>query len=169
MVPGQHRSSITPMKLHALPLVALSLLLGACNTTRTTAQSSVPPPVQTGTKVTAWGELPTYDPAGYIFTGMRAPVRAITGTVSLDLKVGFDGRVEDIAVFESSGNTEVDRAIVHQFKKARYTLQLRPEDPAPYVVRLTIHMESGAPSDDHFGHVDPSSHKHLGGPVHTRQ
>ena len=127
----------------------------------------------TGTKATAWGELPTYDPTGHKFTGMRAPVRAVTGTISLDLKVGFDGRIEDIAVFESSGNTDVDRVLVDQFKKARYSLKLRPEDPAPYVVRITMHIEPGPRPgwrpDGHFGKIDATSHKNLGGPTAPTQ
>lgn len=161
------------MKLHALSLVALCLLLGACNTTRTTAQRNVPPPVLTGTKATVWGELPAYDLTGHKFVGLRPPVRVVTGSIVLDLKVAFDGQVEDVAVFESSGNTDVDRVLVDQFKKARYSLQLRPEDPAPYVVRITMHMNPGAQPgwqpDGHFGQIDAAAHKNLGGPTGPTQ
>jgi TonB family protein len=131
------------MKLIPLPLVALALLLGACSSSTPTAANHVAPPpgppVRGSTKVTAWGELPSYDARGHYFKDMRAPNGGpYNGKVTLDLLVNANGTVEDVAVFESSGNAQFDRAAADQFKKAQYTLQLGPDDPAPYVVRYTI-------------------------------
>lgn len=147
------------MKLHAMTLLALGLVLGACSTPTT----STGPAVRAGNKVTQWGELPTYESHGHRFEGVRSPPvgrMLVNGTVQLDLLINADGTVEDVAIFQSSGDPRVDKAAATAFRKARYTLSLGPTDPAPYVVRLTMGMKSGAP--DPADRIDMTNYSQLG-------
>jgi len=125
------------MKRLLLPLIALTFLVGACSSpTKPTAQSG--PPKNTGTRATAWGELPTYDQTGQKFQFARRPPHpGITSVkpVTLDIVVNADGTVEDATVTESSGSAFIDRTALAAFIGARYSLVVGPEHPAPFVVR----------------------------------
>lgn len=145
------------MKLHALPLLALSLVLGACNSTRTTTQQKVPPPVRAENKVTVFGEFPSYDPRGQFFkpfTTRRDYEIGLTGRAVVDVIVNANGTVQDAVIFESSGDDDYDQMALRLYKNSRYSLRLAPGDPAPYVVRQefvtrrVVHTEgSRLPSD----------------------
>lgn len=157
------------MKALTLTVFALTCLLSACSTSTPTASNRAAPPpgpaIPTGTKVTAWGELPTYDAEGHRFKNMRAPYAGrapLNGKATLDLLVNPDGTVEDVAVFESSGNAVFDRAVCAQFEKARYTLKLGPDDPAPYVVRLTIVLQSGTDAGESQIPINMTNYSQLG-------
>jgi TonB family protein len=151
------------MKLHILPLVALSLLLGACNTTHTTARANVPPPVRAENKVTAFGEFPSYDPRGQhfkLYTQLREYEVGRKGRAVVDVIVNADGTVQDAVIFQSSGDDDYDQTALRLFKNSRYSLRLAPGDPAPYVVRqefatnaiVSVLPVSGGPT-----YVDTSS------------
>lgn len=151
MVPGQHRSTITPMKLHALPLLALSLLLGACSSAQSPKSATNPgtsPAVRTENKVTALGEFPSYDPQGQhfkLYTQRRAYEAVLEGRAMVDVIVNADGTVQDVAIFESSGDPSFDQMAIRLYKNSRYSLRLAPDDPAPYVVRQFFVTRQGAP------------------------
>ncbi|RXK55819.1 energy transducer TonB [Oleiharenicola lentus] len=129
------------MKQHALPLLALSLLLGACSSFRSpppVAQRTVPPAVRTENKVTAFGEFPSYDPRGQYFklyTQRREYEVGLKGRAVVDVIVNADGTVQDAVIFESSGDDDYDQMAIRLYKNSRYSLRLSPGDPAPYVVR----------------------------------
>ena len=129
------------MKRFILPLIALTLLVGACSSSTSTVRKQDVPPKSTGTRATAWGELPTYDQEGYKFQFPKPPphlgIASVT-PVTLDVVVNADGSVEDATVVASSGNAALDRAALSAFIGARYSLQLSPGNPAPYVVRQQI-------------------------------
>lgn len=127
------------MKRSLLPLVALTVLLGACNTTPTASQRVIPA-TSTGTRATAWGNLPTYDQRHHRFKNLsgRPPATAFNGPVALDMLVNRDGSVQGITLVQSSGNQRVDEVIKKRFTTGRYTLLLGPDDPAPYVVRQYV-------------------------------
>jgi len=184
------------MKRNLLPVLALSLLLGACTTNpNTSAHIDTNPAVSAGIKDTKWGPLPSYEPAGHRFTRLSFPsidrwndgslikpdsyergghpfnklsvasIESSTagGVVKLDLLVNQDGTVRDVAILESSSDPSVDHATAAMFKKARYSLKLAPEDPAPYLVRFTmdLRMVRTAGRDGH-GFGDSSSVASLG-------
>lgn len=138
------------MSLRLLPLLALSLLLGACSSFQSShyhAKSPSPPPIQAGIKVTPWGELPSYEQAGHFFkswANLRPSEVNLSGRVVVEVLVKADGTVRDVALFESSGNPEVDRLTLRMYKYSRYSLRLDEGDPAPHVVRQTIMLQSGA-------------------------
>jgi TonB family protein len=151
------------MKLNALLLLALSLVLGACNSIRPAAQHSVPPPVRTENKVTAFGEFPSYNPRGQsfkLFTSRRDSEIGLTGRAVVDVIVNADGTVQDVAIFESSGKPSYDEMALRLFKNSRYTLRIAPGDPAPYVVRqvfVTSANASSIPTDSGPNYTDTSS------------
>jgi len=148
------------MTKRLLPLLALTLLLGACTTTQTSDQS---PPIRTGTRATAWGELPTYDQRGHIFDlPGRSPVNAFDATLTFDVMVNADGTVHDVALLKGSGNDNVDRQTLARFKKAHYTLKLGPADPAPYVVQQTVEYKTASTYTSRG--IDPALQKNLSGP-----
>lgn len=128
------------MKRLLLPLIALTFLVGACSSpTQPTAQMG--PPKSTGTRATAWGELPTYAPEGHTFRFSKPPrLPGVTSAkpVTLDVVVNADGSVKDATVTESCGNAFLDRTALAAFIGARYSLQLGAGDRAPYVVRQQI-------------------------------
>jgi TonB family protein len=126
------------MKQHALPLLALSLLLGACSTTRTSTKHNVPPPVRAENKITAFGEFPSYDPRGQhfkLYVQRRDYEVLLEGRAVVDVIVNADGTVQDAVIFESSGDDDYDQMAIRLYKNSRYSLRLAPGDPAPYVVR----------------------------------
>jgi TonB family protein len=134
------------MKRYLLPLIPFAFLLGACSSTLPTPAgklAAVPtgPAVRIENRLTAWGEMPSYEPKGHFFQGLRAPgggASSLTGEVTLDFLINPDGTIQDSAIFSSSGQPKLDRAALARFKHARYTLRLGPDDPAPHVVRLTV-------------------------------
>jgi TonB family protein len=130
------------MKSHLLPILALSLLLGACTTRiSTSARTDTRPAISAGTKVTKWGELPSYEAAGHRFTKVHFQYFQFDNTtdaLQLDLLVNQDGTVRDVAVLERSDNPELNKAAAAAFRNARYSLKLSPDDPAPHVVRFTV-------------------------------
>lgn len=160
------------MKLLPLTLIAAGLLLSACSSQRPPELSTLPspPPVLAGNKVTIWGELPSYENRGYYFQNLQRSnlVEPFRGQLVLDLKVAADGRVMDSTVFESSGDESVDRAMQNVHKKARYTLRLGPDDPAPYVVRYKVEISAvttnGRSHPRSESNVDQTNPNHLGGP-----
>ncbi len=129
------------MKTPLLPLVALSLVLGACSSAqshKTAAKPATPPPVRTENKVTAFGEFPSYDPRGQhfkLYTQRREYEVGLNGRAVVDVIVNADGTVQDVVIFESSGNDDYDQMALRLYKNSRYSLRLAPGDPAPYVVR----------------------------------
>ncbi len=155
------------MKLHALPLVALSLLLGACSSAQSrqsAAKPATPAAVRTENKVTAFGEFPSYDPRGQkfkAFTGRRDTEIDLRGRAVLDVIVNADGSVMDVAIFESSGNPAYDEMALRLFRNSRYSLRLAPGEPAPYVVRQEFVTKSNAtahtPSSTGPDYTDTSS------------
>lgn len=144
------------MKRLILPLIALTFLLGACSSpTKPTAQKPGGPPISTGKRATAWGELPTYDQAGHRFSFVRKPKYVgLDGAkpVTLDVVVNGDGSVKDATVTESSGNTLLDRTALECFVGAHYSLQLGARDAAPYVVRQQMKFTKEEVS--HFSYLD---------------
>jgi TonB family protein len=141
------------MKLTLLPVFALALLLSACSTSSSNSvQAPTGPAIPAGNKVTQWGELPSYEPAGHHFSGVTAPHLGplqVNGELKLDLLVNPDGTIQDIAIFESSGDKVVDQIAASAFKKARYSLRLSANDPAPYVVRLTMGLKTTSVQNGH--------------------
>lgn len=144
------RPTLTPlsMKRLILPLIALTVLVGACSSpTKPTAQKPGGPAKSTGTRPTAWGELPTYDQAGHSFDlspkKLRVPVADHTQWVTLDVMVNTDGSVEDATIRQSSGNPVVDRTVLAAYIGTHYSLKLGPTDPAPYVVQQAIVFQQG--------------------------
>jgi len=129
------------MKPFPLVLVPLTLLLGACSSFRSpppVAKRTVPPAVRAENKITAFGEFPSYDPQGQYFKlliGIREYEAGLSGRAVVDVIVNADGNVQDAAIFESSGDPEVDKMALRVYKNSRYSLRLSPGDPAPYVVR----------------------------------
>ena len=149
------------MKRSLLPLVALTVLFGACTTTQTSDQRAAP--IRTGTRATAWGQLPTYDQSGHYFQQVgRPPVNAFDATVAFDVMVNADGSVHDVALLQGSGNDHVDRQTLARFKKARYTMKLSPTDPAPYVVSQTVVYKTASTYASRG--IDPAQQKDLSGP-----
>jgi TonB family protein len=147
------------MKVAPLALLAACLLLAACSTPTT----STGPAVRAGNKVTRWGELPAYEPNGHRFEGVGSPDvgRVLAnGVVQLDLLINADGTVEDVAIFESSGDPRVDKAAATAFRRARYTLKLGRDDPAPYVVRFTMTLKTEAPAP--VSRIDMTDYSKLG-------
>jgi len=129
------------MKSYPAAFIALTLLLGGCSSTPPSGQpATAAVPIPAGTRPTPWGELPVYDQSGHFFQNLARvpPVLLPDAAVTLDIMVNHDGSVRDVAVAQSSGNREVDLQTQAQFAHARYSLRLRPEDPAPYVVHQTI-------------------------------
>ncbi len=158
------------MKLLLLPLLAAGVLLSACSSFRPpdeTASLPATPPVSAGNKVTVWGELPSYEDGGHYFKNLQRAnlTEPFRGHVVLDLKVDAKGWVTDTAIFESSGNDVVDRAMLNVHKKARYTLRLGPDDPAPYVVRYKVVVSaSGPPTGERRSSIMIGNPNELGGP-----
>lgn len=154
------------MSLRLLPLLALSLLLGACSSFQSShyhAKSPSPPPIQAGIKVTPWGELPSYEQAGHFFkswANLRPSEVNLSGRVVVEVLVKSDGTVRDVAIFESSGNPEVDRLALRMYKYSRYSLHLDATDPAPHVVRQEfIRTPSQPPASDH---IDVTNYRTMG-------
>lgn len=154
------------------PLLVLTCLLGACSSFSPLrhAQATLPPrPAQlAGSKVTVWGERPSYDQGGHHFRGLGRPtVNTFDFKLTLDLLVNPDGSVHDVAIFESSGNPSLDRRVAARFKDAHYSLRLAPDDPAPHVVRWTIDFSKyNSPNPDP---ISIHAHNNLNGagPVPT--
>lgn len=166
---GRRTRTCSPMKLLPLFLAAAGLLLSACSSFRPVPVTYKPaaPPVLAGNKVTVWGELPSYEDRGYYFQNLQRAnlVDPFRGHVVLDLKVDAEGRVMESAIFESSGDAAVDRAMLNVHRLARYTLRLGPDDPAPYVVRYKVVVNaSGRPPRDRESNVDQTNPNQLGGP-----
>jgi TonB family protein len=136
------------MKTPPVFLVSAALFLGACSTPTTRiSQADNNPAVRSSNKVTKWGELPSYEPQGHHFEGLKFPHfgnREIRAEAKLDILVNPDGTVQDVTIFESCGDPSLDRALAATFKNARYSLQLGPNDPAPYVVRFTMGLKTEA-------------------------
>ena len=154
------------MKRTFLPLFALTVLLGACSSLQTGARYITPPaPIPTGTRATAWGNLPTYDQRGHYFVNLsgRPLVNAFDATVVFDVLVQRDGKVQDVSLRQSSGNENVDRQTMARVKTARYTMNLGPDDPAPYVVNQTIVYRTDSFYANRGG-IDPANQKYLTGP-----
>lgn len=128
------------MQRSLLPLVALTLLLGACSSPQS-AQNTQPLPAQTaGTVATPWGEMPTYKFKGHAFVlnPQRAPAPRMANVVEVDVLVERDGTVRDVFVRKVSGFTQVDSIVAARFKESRSRLVLAPTDPAPYVIRDSL-------------------------------
>ena len=130
------------MKSSLLALLALPILLGACSTATTqSAHVDSNPAISAGIKDTKWGPLPSYEPDGHRFIWVHGPDFGMLnglGVLKVDILVNSDGTVRDVAIVESSSNPRRDRAAAAAFKKARYSLNLSPVDPAPYVVRYAV-------------------------------
>jgi hypothetical protein len=147
------------MKNRLLPLLALPILLGACNST--TSQSAfvdTSPAVLVGTLDTKWGQLPYYNGTGHRLKlgGVPNPrLFSSNGQTKVHLLVDADGRVREVDIAESNMNPASQRATAAMYKKARYSMKLSPTDPAPYVIEVThnVHVE------DHSrpGFIDTSS------------
>lgn len=139
------------MKTPLLPLLALSILLGACSSAQSakTATKPAPPPAaRAESKVTSFGEFPSYDPRGQHFkllTHRRDYEAVKEGRAVVDVIVNADGTVQDAAIFESSGDPTFDEMAIRLYKNSRYSLRLAPGDLAPYVVRQNFETRQGAP------------------------
>ena len=135
------------MNTKLLPLLALPVLLGACESFNMARLPQTPPPVQLASRATTWGELPTYDMKGQFFkigplsSLKNFPTEGTGGRVTIDLLVNRDGTVRALKVTESSGDMKADRAAMELFRNARYTLKLAESDPAPYVVTQTVELK----------------------------
>lgn len=154
------------MKRCLLSLTALTLLLGACSSfqpSRYHAKSPPPPPIQAGNKITLWGELPSYEQKGQSFHSwaVRRLFEAnLAGRVVVDVLIEADGRVQDAAIFESSGNSDLDRMALRLYKNSRYSLRLGPGDPAPYVVRQEFIAQP--PLRSSLDHIDATNYRTMG-------
>jgi TonB family protein len=136
------------MKRTLLPVLALSLLLGACSSaTRTSSRLPIsPPPVRTADRASAWGERPSYDRKGQYFaiTGKNGVQTQLVSSErknvigEVELLVERDGTVKDAVIVSSSGNADFDRSFVRLCRNAQYSLRLDQDAPAPYVVRQPI-------------------------------
>lgn len=137
------------MKTPLLPLVALSLSLGACSSLRSpppVAKRIVPPAVRTENIVTAFGEFPSYDPRGQhfkLYAERRDSEILLKGRAVVDVIVNADGTVQDVTIFESSGDDAFDEMAIRLLKNSRYSLRVKPGDPAPYAVRQEIASNGG--------------------------
>lgn len=122
------------MKLHPLPLLALAGLLAGCSSFR------VHQPELVGTVSTPWGVLPAYDQTGHAFRNLDKvkPGTPLKGTATVAILVNRDGTVKDAVVVESTGDDLVKQAALLTFRPAHYSLHLRPEQAAPYVVIETV-------------------------------
>ena len=115
------------------------------------------PPVNTGTRSTAWGELPTYDGTGQSFAYARdlrfpfVPSRPTSVSVTLDVMVNADGSVKDATVTGGSSDPAFNYTILASYIGARYSLQLGPDYPAPYVVQTKIEFHVPPAFSDTFG------------------
>jgi TonB family protein len=133
------------MKRFLPPLLALPLLVGACSSVSSSvypssAQLPTPPAVRTADLDTAWGKRPSYDHKGQHFYPVKQPrinFRNLpgSGTAVVDVLVNRDGTVQDLKLVTSSGNRQSDLLAVEVLRNSRYSLDLTPELPAPYVVR----------------------------------
>ncbi len=148
------------MKSPALLLVALSLLLGACSSFRApapVAKKVYPPAVRAENIVTAFGEFPSYDSRGQSFkpfTNRRDTEIGLTGRAVLDVIVDADGKVQDVAIVESSGKPAYDEMALRVFRNSRYSLRLTSGDPAPYVVRQEFVTKSNVADHPRSGDVN---------------
>jgi len=144
------------MKKIFVPLLASSLLLGACSSaTQYSARlPKAPPAVRVADRVTVWGERPAYDQKGqYFFSSTRRSSDDLPpqGTATIDLLVNRSGRVKDVAIVTSSGNPKLDRAFIVTYRHSHYSLRLRSDAAAPYVVRETVSYKRA------FAKVDSSN------------
>jgi TonB family protein len=128
-----------PMKILPPVLLATCMLLAACSSIKPPQPlSSAPPhPVLTGNRVTVWGEFPSYETTGHYFQlhNRRPRNLALSGHAVVDILVNADGTIRDAAIFESSGDPEVDALALRLYKTSRYSLRLPSGQPAPHVVR----------------------------------
>lgn len=154
------------MSLRLLPLVALSLLLGACSSFQSShyvAKSTLPPPIRAGIKITPWGELPSYEQDGHFFkswVNLRPSEVNLSGRVVVEVLVKTDGTVRDVAIFESSGDSAMDQLALRMYKYSRYSLRLDATDPAPHVVRQEFIRTPSQPSASN--HIDVTNYRTMG-------
>ena len=132
------------MNTKLLPLLALPLLLGACDHIIVTQLPKTPPAVRIADQDSAWGKRPSYDPSGQyllvptlrLVSNFGSDTDAIrhTGTTTLEMLVNRDGSVSDAKVVASSGDNVVDNTALALCRQGHYSLTLSRKDPAPYVV-----------------------------------
>lgn len=127
------------MKKLPLVLLATCMLLAACSSFKSPQpeSSAATQPVRIGTLVTVWGEFPSYETRGHYFQlyTRRPTDTALSGQAVVDILINADGTVRDAAIFESSGDPEVDALAVRLYKASRYSLRLAHGQAAPHVVR----------------------------------
>jgi hypothetical protein len=131
------------MKKILVPLLALSLLLGACSTAMqySARLPKPPPPVRVANRATVWGERPAYEQSGqYFFSSVRRSVADLPpqGTGTIDVLVDRDGAVQDAIVVTSSGSPILDHAFIDVYRHSHYSLRLGSDAAAPHVVRETF-------------------------------
>lgn len=124
-------------------MTASALLLGACSHLNSARALFPPPPapVRLADRSTNWGPQPSYDGKGQYFYHMLRPRSrdyVLNGITILELLVNRDGTVQKMAVVSSSGDSATDQVATEMYWRARYSLSLGPDDPAPYVVRQTV-------------------------------
>jgi TonB family protein len=148
--PLYNSKAVPAMKRLLLVLPALSLLLSACSSVNqiTARSSAAPAPIRVADRDSAWGLRPSYDAKGQSFDLSRRNLARhrmaikddvpIEGTATVDLLVDREGTVQDAAIVSSSGDRHVDELAIMLYRNARYSLHLKAEDPAPYVVNQTV-------------------------------
>ena len=129
------------MKHAFCPMLVLTLLVGGCSSLTTSRISATPAPVRVAARSSVWGEIPSYRGKGqsFQFPDQVTPTDISgSGRVAVDVLVNRDGTVRDAAIVRASGEPSADKRVVALYRAAHYSLQLRPDDPAPYVVRQTV-------------------------------
>ena len=115
------------------------MLLAACSSLKPPQplSSASPNPVLTGKLVTTWGEFPSYETTGHYFQlhNRRPRNLALSGHAVVDILINADGTIRDAAIFESSGDPEVDALALRLYKHSRYSLRLAADQSAPHAVR----------------------------------
>jgi protein TonB len=75
---------------------------------------------------------------------LGARLRGEEGTVRLTVRIGIDGRLEDLEINESSGFTAIDRAAERAVRRTRFAPATRNNPPVPSELTITIHFSLGS-------------------------
>jgi TonB family protein len=135
----------------SIVIACLVALLCGCSSTqsRSSIKGGSDYAQSTGSRASAWGDLPTYAQLGPPSFGsaVRAgPDLRLEGSVTVDLLVERDGSVRDVSIVKSSGDPAVDQAAKGRARGMRFNAKIHPNDPAPYLVpSFVVRFDPGAP------------------------